>query len=198
MKTSFEHISTKVARDFVLSKGDNVVATITPGFCTLDLRAVFNGITMDDDGNNFHYDLKKNGVYPSMVMRPIPKEIKDLRAIQEGLVLQAKNGLRKFGLGTDTAPHLTEHKHREGGSCGQFWAPHAHEMYAWIFERLGILDDYPRFACDIMPDFYGIKDKLPKKTVTLKRMPLTIQDDYNGIIPPLAGQTIPWSVAYEQ
>lgn len=186
-----EHITTKAAADFVIAH-DNMRATITPQHCMFDRRALFNGSTFSEGSRTWKYDLSKNGMYPSMMCRPILKHKDDLDGVRGALIMQAKNGLKKFGLGTDTAPHTSDKKYCECGACGVFSAPIALELYAMAFEHMGILDHLPVFACDVMPEFYGIKDELPKRTIVLEPQDLEVLPHYNKIVTPFAGQKIPW------
>lgn len=191
LRIVLEHITTKAAADFVLAH-KNVFATVTPHHCFFDRRALFNGMTTKEKG--FEFDLAKNGMQPDLMNRPILKHRREVRGIQNALKLQAIHGLKKFGLGTDTAPHKPEKKYCECGACGVFSAPIALELYAMAFDEMGILNHLQVFACDVMPEFYGIKDLLPKKIVVIKEIPQTVAPDYSGIVTPFAGQKIPWSV----
>jgi dihydroorotase len=128
-----------------------------------------------------------------MMCRPILKHQNDLRGIQNILKKQAKEGLSLFGLGTDTAPHLSEKKYCECGACGVYSAPIALELYAMAFEEMGILDHLQTFACDVMPEFYGIKDKLPSRRMTLQKEPRLVLSSYDEIVTPFSGQIISWS-----
>jgi dihydroorotase len=185
-----EHITTKAAANFVLEH-KNVRATITPQHCLLDRRAKENGIKMVD--RSYRFDIKKNGHYPSMDCRPVLKHLSDVLGIQAALIYQAKHGLKKFGLGTDTAPHTADKKNCECGACGVFSAPIALELYAMAFEQMGILEHLPVFACEIMPEFYGIKDKLPNKTIILLPEPKIVQPEYEGIVTPFSNLILPWT-----
>ena len=192
LKIVLEHITTGEAASFVLDNR-NVVATITPQHCLFDSRALFNGILIEE--GKLNYTLSKNGMNPSLMCRPILKHQSQLHWIQSALQAQAKNGSKKFGLGTDTAPHDHANKYREACSCGVFSAPIALELYAMAFQSMGILDHLPAFACDIMPEFYGIKDKLPKRTIVLRQEDHKVLEDYNGVVTPFANLIIPWTAS---
>ncbi len=191
-----EHITTKEAVDFVMEH-KNIRATITPQHLLFDSRALFNGVTTME--NTFKYDSNKNGMHPVMMCRPILKSKKNVEALRNVLILQNRSGIKKFGLGTDSAPHTQEKKFCECGACGVYSAPIALELYAMAFDQIGILEHLPKFACDIMPEFYGISDRLPQKTVELILDPnngTEVQDNYDRIVTPFAGQTLPWRVLY--
>lgn len=191
LKICLEHITTKEAVDFVL-KHKNVIATITPQHCLVDRRALFNGVDFID--GEIVFNPNQNGIMPKYMCRPILKKREDVLTIRRALLLQAREGLRKFGLGTDTAPHVQEKKYCECGACGVFSAPIALELYACVFEQLGILEHLQIFAGEIMPEFYGIKDRLPKRQIILQKKSQKVLPSYSGIVTPFAGQEIPWSV----
>jgi dihydroorotase len=189
-----EHITTQEAVEFVL-RSDKVRATITPQHLLFDRRALFNGVTANDQ--SFFYDLGKNGMHPAQMCRPILKSEKHVNALRGALLIQYKEGLHKFGLGTDSAPHTIDKKYCECGACGVFSAPIALQLYAMAFDEIGILDHLSVFACDVMPEFYKIKNKLPYKEVSLEKNGIgtIVSNDYHGITTPFAGQKIPWKVS---
>ena len=187
-----EHITTQEAVEFVL-RHDYVRATITPQHLLFDRRALFNGVTADE--RSFYYDTEKNGMHPAQMCRPILKSEKHVSALRKALLIQHTQGLHKFGLGTDSAPHTADKKYCECGACGVFSAPIALQLYAMAFDEIGILDHLPIFACDVMPEFYKIKDKLSYKKIwiTNSSYGTDVLPDYNGIVTPFAGQTIPFA-----
>jgi len=190
LRIVLEHITTKEAVGFVKAH-KRVRATITPQHMLFDRRSLFNL----NKATEMSYELstEKSGVLPDFMCRPILKGEKHVNAIRKALIWQAKKGKHKFGLGTDTAYHSRGNKYCECGACGVFTAPIALELYAMAFDAMGILDHLSVFACDVMPTFYGIKDKLPKKTVVLTKKPKKVNKRYyNGTV-PFAGQTIPWT-----
>lgn len=188
-----EHITTAEAADFVL-RHENVRATITPQHLLFDRRALFNGVTTDEQ--YFYYDPNKNGMNPAQMCRPILKAERHVMALRKALILQSDEGLKKFGLGSDSAAHTTDKKYCECGACGVFSAPIALQMYAMAFEEMGILGHLQAFAGTIMPEFYNIKNSLPCKKVVLEKKPHYVESDYNGIVTPFAGQTLPWTCSH--
>lgn len=186
-----EHITTAEAVDFVL-RHKNIRATITPQHLLFDRRALFNGVTSTE--KSFFYDSSKNGMNPVNMCRPILKKEKYVEALRNALKKQHEEGLSLFGLGTDSAPHTKEKKYCECGACGVFSAPIALELYAMAFEEIGILEHLPKFASEIMPNFYGIKSKLPAREMFLIRRDQTVRENYNDIVTPFYGQTIPWTL----
>ncbi len=188
-----EHITTQESVEFVM-RHKNIRATITPQHLLFDRRALFNGVTTND--GSFYYDPEKNGISPVFMCRPILKETRHVNALRNVLIQQDAQGFKKFGLGTDTAPHTADKKYCECGACGVYSAPIALELYAMAFEEMGILPHFQTFAEVIMPEFYGIKGLIPSKKVELVKKPQLVEIDYDGIVTPFAGQEIPWSVVY--
>jgi dihydroorotase len=132
-----------------------------------------------------------------MMCRPILKHERDLEGIRSALFYQVNHGLKKFGLGTDTAPHTADKKYCECGACGVFSAPIALELYAMAFEQMGILEHLSVFACEVMPAFYGITDQLPSKQVILEPKFQRVENNYHGIVTPFAGVEIPWTACVQ-
>lgn len=132
-----EHITTKVAVDFVTAARENVVATITPQH----LLASRNDM------------LGRGGIRPHYYCMPILKREEDRMALLEA----ATSGDPKFFLGTDSAPHPRfgeDGKAKESGCgcAGSYTAPHALSLYAEAFaseEKLHMLPDFAsRFGCE--------------------------------------------------
>jgi dihydroorotase len=131
-------------------------------------------------------------VRPHFYCLPILKRDLHQRALRDAVV----SGNCKFFLGTDSAPHLKHTKENACGCAGCFSSHAALELYAEVFEELGIIDRLEAFASFNGPDFYG----LPRNTdtVTLRREPWEVPAAYplgNGRVVPLkAGETVRWRV----
>lgn len=176
LKIVFEHITTQDAAEFVAAAADNVGATITPQHLMLNRN-----------------DLLVGGIRPHNYCLPVLKR----STHQEALRKAVQSGSKKFFLGTDSAPH---EKHRKETSCGcagcySAWA--SLELYAQVFEELGVLDKLEAFASFNGADFYG----LPRNTgsVTLVREPWQVPGEItlpngNPIVPFHAGETVNWKV----
>ena len=112
------------------------------------------------------------------------------------LLAAATGGNPKFFLGTDSAPHEKGTKESACGCAGCFSSHAALELYAEVFEELGVLDRLEAFASFNGADFYG----LPRNgdTVTLRREPWTVPADYplgdGRVVPLRAGETVAWRV----
>ncbi|HEV2816881.1 MAG TPA: dihydroorotase [Allosphingosinicella sp.] len=169
LRIVFEHITTAEAVAFVEAAGPNVAATITPHHLLINRNAMFEG-----------------GLRPHAYCLPVAKRERHRRAI----VGAAISGSPKFFLGTDSAPHQVAAKESGCGCAGIFNAPFALEAYAAAFDAEGALDRLEAFASESGPRFYGLP--LNEGRVVLERAPVTVPDVVSGIVPFLAGQTLPW------
>ena len=183
LKIVCEHITTKVARDFVLNCGDNVGATITPQHLLYTVGHLIQGL-------KYH-----------LFCLPVVKFDEDRKALRDAVTTPSQT---KFFAGTDSAAHTT--KATECGcAAGCFTGGIAPQLYAQAFEEAGLdlshTDHalmFKNFLCNNGPDFYDLPR--PEETFTLTKTPQKIEKiptDEGDITPlPLGmGQkTIPWSI----
>ena len=191
---TMEHITTADAVEFVERYPKYTRATITPQHVSFDRRVTRNGCEATDHG--YEYNQEINGFRPDFECRPVIQSEANKLAIQKGLIRQAENGSKLFGLGTDSAAHEKGRKYASSCACGMFTEEISHALYATAFDEMGILDHYRVFACEVMPEFYGITDKLADRTLILQDEPMLVAAEYGGIVPPFAGQTLPWSAKW--
>jgi dihydroorotase len=176
LKVVLEHVSTLDAVQFVSEAGDKVAATITPQ------HLIYN-----------RNDMLVGGVNPHLYCLPVLKRSCHQQALQDAIV----GGSRKFFLGTDSAPHSQSAKESACGCAGCFSTHAAIELYAEVFEELGVLENLEAFASFNGPDFYG----LPRNTdtITLRkkawRVPASYQLGDDSVIPLNAGDLLNWQVA---
>ena len=175
LKIVFEHITTAQAAQFVLAGSDRIGATITPQ------HLMYN-----------RNDMLVGGIRPHFYCLPILKRSKHQQALQDAVA----SGTRKIFLGTDSAPHAIETKENACGCAGCFSAFAALELYAQIFEDLGILEQLEAFASFNGPDFYGLPRNSDKITLRKKPWQVPAAFDYGDsrIVPLKAGETLSWSV----
>ncbi|MDK2777981.1 MAG: dihydroorotase [Pseudomonadota bacterium] len=177
LKVVVEHITTKDAAEFVSSQGDNIGATITVQHLAYNRNHMLVG-----------------GIKPHFYCLPILKRNIHQQALQDAVV----SGSSKFFLGTDSAPHARGAKESACGCAGCFTAYAAIELYAEIFEDLGVLGNLEAFASFHGPDFYG----LPRNSdeITLVKEPWQAPTEMpfgNDVIVPLrAGETLRWKLEY--
>ncbi len=180
LKVVFEHITTGDAVEFVNSSSMNVAATITPQHLLLNRN-----------------DLLVGGVRPHNYCLPVLKRSTHQAALRAAVA----SGSSKFFLGTDSAPHEKHRKENACGCAGCYSAWSALELYAHVFEELGVLDKLEGFASHHGADFYG----LPRNTgsVTLVKESWIVPEeitlpDGNPIVPFFAGQTVNWKLSNVQ
>lgn len=176
LKVVFEHITTADAAAFVAEASANVAATITPQHLLLNRN-----------------DLLVGGVRPHNYCLPVLKR----RTHQEALRAAVASGSSKFFLGTDSAPHEKHRKESACGCAGCYSAHSAIELYAQVFDDLGVLDKLEGFASHYGADFYG----LPRNsgTVTLQKQQWQVPSEIilpngNPIVPFYAGETLNWKL----
>ncbi|GGB79054.1 dihydroorotase [Marinobacterium zhoushanense] len=175
MKLVVEHITTGDAAAFVNAHGDNVAATITVQHLAYNRNHMLVG-----------------GIRPHLFCLPILKRNVHQQALKDAVV----SGSSKFFLGTDSAPHAKGAKESACGCAGCYSAYAAIELYAEIFEDLGILDKLEGFASHYGADFYG----RPRNTdsITLVKTPWEVPAEMpfgDDIIVPLrAGETLRWKL----
>ncbi|MEH6464336.1 MAG: dihydroorotase [Shewanella psychromarinicola] len=176
LKVVFEHITTKEAAEFVAAASTNVAATITPQHLLLNRN-----------------DLLVGGVRPHNFCLPVLKRNIHQQALQAAVA----TGSSKFFLGTDSAPHEKHRKESACGCAGCYSAWSALELYAQVFDNLGVIDKLEGFASLYGADFYG----LPRNTgtVTLVKQEWVVPEEIilpngNPIVPFFAGQKVNWKV----
>jgi len=174
LKVVLEHITTGEAVDFVSAGGANLAATITPQHLLMNRNHLLVG-----------------GIRPHNFCLPVLKR----RQHQEALQRAVASGSAKFFLGTDSAPHLQERKETACGCAGCYSAPAAIELYAEIFEQLGILERLEAFASFHGPDFYGLPRNSSK--IVLRKEPWQVPERLallggRTLVPYWAGQMLNW------
>jgi dihydroorotase len=127
-------------------------------------------------------------ISPHNFCKPIAKRSEDRRALLEA----ATSGSPKFFYGGDSAPHLKENKECSHGCAGVFNAPVALCLLAQVFEEQGALNKLENFVSTFGADFYG----LPYNTdiIQLQKKDWIVPNEYNGIVPFMAGQTLRWQI----
>lgn len=176
LKIVFEHITTKDAADFVMSAPNNLAATITPQHLLLNRN-----------------DMLVGGIRPHNFCLPVLKR----STHQDALRAAVATGSNKFFLGTDSAPHEKHRKESACGCAGCYSAWSALELYAQIFNDLGVIEKLEGFASTHGPDFYS----LPRNTstITLVKETWTVPNEIilpngNPIVPFFAGKNVHWKI----
>lgn len=175
LKIVVEHITTKDAAEFVQSQGDNVGATITVQHLAYNRNHMLVG-----------------GIKPHYYCLPILKRNIHQQALQDAVV----SGNKKFFLGTDSAPHAKGAKESACGCAGCYTAYAAIELYAEIFDDLGVLNKLEAFSSFNGADFYGMSRNTD--TITLVKedwvVPAEMEFGSDVIVPLRAGETLRWKL----
>lgn len=150
LKVVLEHLSSKVAVDFVRAHAPQLAGTITLHHMELNRT-----------------DWLGAGLRPGCYCMPVIKTEGDRKAVREA----ATSGEACFFLGTDSAPHSAARKFAPVGAAGVFTAPVAIESYAGVFAEDGRLDRLEAFASLNGPAHYGLAPN--EGTITLERSPWT-------------------------
>ncbi len=175
LRVVLEHISTKVAAEFVEHGPKTLAATITPHHLFYNRNQLLAG-----------------GIRPHYYCLPILKREDDQIALQ----LAATSGNPKFFAGTDSAPHGVHQKECASGCAGIYSAPFALSMYAEVFDSLDALDKLDRFLGHFGAQFY----KLPVSTeqIELTREPMHVPSSLQfgdvAVVPVHAGGRFAWKV----
>lgn len=170
LKIIMEHITTKAAVD-MLDKHENLYATITVHHLLITLNDVVGGM-----------------MKPHLFCKPIAKRPEDKQA----LLSVALEAHPKVMFGSDSAPH-PQHK-KESCSCGAgvFTAPIALQLLCEIFDKHGKLANLQAFVSDNAQNIYRICPEF--KEVTLENRPFVVPENYSGVVPMYAGETINWAI----
>ncbi len=183
LKVACEHVTTKVAVDFVLAHGENIAASITPQHLLYTIGHLLQGL-------KYH-----------LFCLPLLKHEED-RAALRAAATDVNN--TKFYAGTDSAAHTV--KATECGcAAGCFTGGIAPQLYAQGFEEAGLdlsIEEnqtiFKNFLCHNGTKFWSLPT--PSKTMTLikKESAVEMLETADGPITPLPlglGQsTIPWSL----
>ena len=175
LKIVFEHVTTSHAVRFVDSAPATVAATITAHHLLLNRNAMFEG-----------------GVHPHHYCLPVLKR-EDHRV---ALVQAATGGSKKYFLGSDSAPHPKSAKENACGCAGIYTAHAGLELYAEVFESMGVLERLEAFASFNGPAFYGLprnKDRIEIRK-SPRDVPATLPFGREVIVPYRAGGRLAWSL----
>jgi dihydroorotase len=175
LRVVFEHITTRVAAEFVKAARDGVAATITPQHLLHNRNAIFEG-----------------GIRPHYYCLPVLKTEPD----REALLAAAVSGNPRFFLGTDSAPHAQAAKENACGCAGMFSAHAGIELYAEAFESVGKLDKLEGFASDFGADFYRLPRNADRITLEKRewRPPANYPLGDGRLVPMRAGEPVAWQL----
>ncbi len=176
LKIVLEHITTRLAVEFVHSAGSHLAATITAHHLLYNRNTMLAG-----------------GMKPIYYCLPILKR----QEHQQALIDAATSGDPGFFLGTDSAPHPRSAKENNCGcAAGSYTAHAALELYAEVFDSAGKLEKLEAFASHFGADFYGLPRN--QDTIQLVKKPWTVPDTLElgdqQLIPIRYGEQVAWQV----
>ena len=177
LRTVLEHISTKIAVDFITETTiTTLAATITPHHLWLTRN-----------------HLLKRVLHPHYYCLPLLKTSAD----QAALIKAATSGNPKFFLGTDSAPHPKTKKESTCGAAGIYSAHAAIEIYTELFDRHNALDKLEGFTSRFGAQFYGLPLNATK--ITLVKQPWQVAKSLSfgpdTVVPLLADKTLSWRIS---
>jgi dihydroorotase len=176
LRIVMEHISTQAAVNFIRGMNSSrLAATVTAHHLVLTLDDVIGA-----------------KLYPHNFCLPVAKTIHDKVALLEAVT----SGDKRFFLGSDTAPHLKEHKECSECCGGCYTAPILMPLLATVFEEMGALDKLEDFTSKFGADFYKFQPN--HGTITLRRSEWTVPSVINGVVPFRAGKQLGWKVDLEE
>lgn len=165
-----EHITTRVATEFVAAAPSHVGATITPQHLLYTLGHLIQGL-------KYH-----------LYCLPIVKFQQDRAALRAAVTTA---GQSKFFAGTDSAPHATKAT-ACGCAAGCFTGGCAPQLYAMAFEQAGVdlgTQDgqtlFERFLCLNGPAFYGFPASTQRFQMEKAPSQTPLLDSPAGPITPL-------------
>ena len=182
-----EHVTTKVAVEFIKAGPGTLAATVTPQHLLYTVGHLLQGL-------KYH-----------LYCLPLLKFEEDRQALLSAVTAP---GNRKFFAGTDSAPHVA--KTTECGcAAGCYTGGIAPQLYAQAFEGAGVdlgaeagLAAFRAFLCEKGPAFYGLA--VPDETFILEKCEMEVKIGPSGAVPlPLglsagnAGAVLPWSIVQQ-
>lgn len=175
LKVVFEHITTRQAAEYVRDGNELLAATITPQHLMFNRNHMLTG-----------------GIRPHLYCLPILKR----HSHQQALRQLVASGFSRVFAGTDSAPHLRQHKETHCGCAGCFNAPAALACYASVFEELNALPHFEAFCSRNGPHFYGLPvnddyiELERKESIVINAIPVA----NDTLIPFLAGESLRWTI----
>jgi dihydroorotase len=111
------------------------------------------------------------GMNPINYCKPVPK-----REVHRAKIRQyVTSGNRRFGAGTDSAPHDEGRKSRcYGCAAGIFTAPVAVELYTTVFDEDNSLEHLGPFLSENFLEIYGME--VSTERMTIQRKPMQIPE----------------------
>ncbi len=175
MPVVFEHLTDARAADFVAEADYNIQATVTAHHLMVNRNAMFWG-----------------GMNPGYFCKPVPKREEHRLRVRKYVT----SGNRRFGAGTDSAPHddMNEHKKSRcyGCAAGIFTARDAVELYTTVFDEDDAKVHLEPFLSENFVELYGMK--VSTEMMTVERTPHLIPPKVGPVHVFKGGMTLPWTL----
>jgi dihydroorotase len=167
-----EHLTDGRVGDFVAEAPYNIQATVTAHHLMINRNAMFWG-----------------GMNPGHYCRPVPKRETHRLRVRKYVT----SGNRRFGAGTDSAPHDEEAKSRcYGCAAGIFTAPRAVEMYTTVFDEDNALQHLGPFLSENFLELYGMK--VSKEMMAIIRTSQPVPQTVGPVQVFKGGTNLPWKL----
>lgn len=168
----FEHITDGRAADFVAEETRNIYATVTAHHLIINRNAMFWG-----------------GMNPESYCKPVPKRESHRLKVRKYVT----SGNRRFGVGTDSAPHGEKAKSQPCGcAAGIFTAETAVELCATVFDEDNALEHLGPFLSENFLGIYGME--VSSETMTLERKLKRVPKKVGTVRVFLGGTKLPWTI----
>ena len=168
----FEHLTDGRAADFIAEVDRNIYATVTAHHLMINRNAMFWG-----DMN------------PGQYCKPVPKRETHRAKVRQYVT----SGNRRFGAGTDSAPHDESVKSRcYGCAAGIFTSPTAVELYTMTFDEDNALEHLGPFLSENFLGIYGMG--VSSETMTIERGTLVVPQKVGGVQVFKGGMELPWKL----
>lgn len=166
----FEHLTDGRAADFVAEVDRNIQATVTAHHLMINRNVMFWG-----------------GMNPGNYCKPVPKRETHRARVRQYVT----SGNRRFGAGTDSAPHDESMKSRcYGCAAGIFTSPTAVELYTMAFDEDNALEYLGPFLSENFLKLYGLE--VSSETMTIERGTLVVPQKVGGVQVFKGGSELPW------
>ena len=170
----FEHLTDGHAADFIAGYNHpgGLYATVTTHHLMINRNTMFWG-----------------GMNPGNYCKPVPKRETHRVKVRQYVT----SGNRRFGAGTDSAPHDESVKSRcYGCAAGIFTSPTAVELYTSAFDEDNTLEHLGPFLSENFLALYGME--VSSETMTIERGTLVVPQKVGGVQIFKGGTELPWKL----
>lgn len=169
----FEHITDGCAAEFVAEHDHpgGLFATVTPHHLMINRNAMFWG-----------------GMSPGHYCKPVPKREMHRQKVRQYVT----SGNRRFGAGTDSAPHDESAKSRCYGCSAGIFTETPVELYTTVFDEDNALRHLGPFLSEDFLHIYGME--VSSETMTIERGTLVVPQKVGNVQVFRGGETLSWKL----